>query len=138
LIDFPANITDSIVNSKGSNFPVTIDMDDITKYDLATLTLYLTGQYEKEIVGKIILTNNTGKTIAKIDFRNANFPFIIYPATGSVSFQNVAVATSTINSLLCDAAPVTNLITGRTSGSDFIEYAKSGDKFVRTNMALLS
>jgi hypothetical protein len=40
--------------------------------------------------------------------------------------------------MCCDAPFSTNLITGRTNGNDFIEYERSGDFWIRTNLVLLA
>jgi microcystin degradation protein MlrC len=59
-------------------------------------------------------------------------------ATQTATFQHTLVAGAVTGNLLCDAPSSANLITGRTNGSDFIEYETSGDLNIRTNLVLIA
>lgn len=123
------------MDSFRSSFSANLDMTDPTIFSAGVLTIPL----ELNYIGEFILTGNTGQTITKI----VNLPTIhkvtrFYVEAGNTqSFQNVAVAGAIADILNADAV-VTNAIIGRADASDFIEYERSGDKNVRTNIVKLA
>lgn len=122
-----------------SNFAYSIDM--LVDYSLPLLTLTIPVDFE--YIGDWRLENgNLGTQIAKISYASG-FPPTHYvnfrpQQTTQVPFAHTLVAGAVINNLCCDAiAPVNNL-TGRANGCDFIQYVRSGDFWIRTNLVLLA
>jgi hypothetical protein len=120
-----------------SNFETTLDMADITIYDVALKTLTIPTAYS--YCGIFTLTNTSANTIEKIlntsPFHNSTFK----PNNAeTVSFKHTLVGVAVSYNLLCDAPSSTNLLTGRTNGCDFIEYQNSGDLLLRYNLVLVA
>lgn len=117
-----------------STFSISLDMNDAAIFSANTLTipaLYINR-------GVVTLLNSTGKTISKIVAPNTiNYTFI--PNVGeTVTFQHTLIALSTTNQLVCDAPASGNLLTGRTYGSDYIQYKVLGERNLRSNLVLLA
>lgn len=138
--DFSTNVSD--ITSKRcesgfSNFEKTLNLDDITIYDvgLERLTLptfsdwvgiynlYNVGE-PKTILSILNLSSNHVTTFKCLD-------------TYSAIFQNSAMPASAYQ-LVCDAGTSSNALTGRANGNDFIQYQLSGNLNVRTNVVVLS
>lgn len=120
-----------------SNFETTLDMADITIYDVALKTLTIPSNYS--YCGIFTLVNTSANTIEKIvntsPFHNSTFK----PNNAeTVSFKHTLVGVAVSYNLLCDAPSSTNLLTGRTNGCDFIEYQNSGDLLLRYNLVLVA
>jgi len=144
---FDSNIdySNCTANPGYSDFTMELDMSDAAIFSSNTLNLPVDYKH----IGIYLLINNTGQTIQKItgiDDRYAAFPTpsaavfnkrFIVQAGNTQSFQNVAVAGAVANTLNADAV-VVNTIVGRVDSSDYIEYAKSGTKNIRTNIVKLA
>lgn len=117
-----------------SNFPATLDMSDAAVFAANVLTI----PAELNYVGEFTLINNTGQTISSI----ADLPtthtcrFQVENALTQI-FEHTAIGVAVADNLVSDAA-LSNSIVGRTNGSDFIEYRKSGTINVRNNIAKLA
>ncbi len=122
-----------------STFAYNIDMS--VDYSLPLLTLTIPVDFE--YIGNWVLDNgNLATQIAKISYASGLPPthYVNFrPRQGTqVPFAHTLVAGAVINNLCCDAiAPVNNL-TGRVNGCDFIQYVRSGDFWIRTNLVLLA
>lgn len=118
-----------------SNWVTTLDLTDPTIFAGDTITIPLTSNF----YGIFLVSGGGGLTINKILNMPTNHKNTFSPvATQTTTFQHTLVAGAVTGNLLCDAPSSANLITGRTNGSDFIEYETSGDLNLRTNLVLLA
>jgi|694.fasta_scaffold18419_11 hypothetical protein len=118
-----------------SNWVTTLDLADPTIFAGDTITIPLTSNF----YGIFLTNNGGGLTINKILNMPTNHKNTFSPvATQTATFQHTLVAGAVTGNLLCDAPSSANLITGRTNGSDFIEYETSGDLNIRTNLVLIA
>lgn len=131
-----STIENYILSYSCSTFPITLDMNDAAIWNGGTQTLTISNNNKP--FGIVTLLNCTGKTILKIVGIDT-FNKIFIPNVGeTVTFQHTLIASSTTNELVCDAPASANLLTGRTYGSDFIQYKVLGDRNLRTNLVLLA
>jgi len=103
-----------------SSFYASVDMSvDFSSNDL-TLPSGL------NYIGKFLLINNTGQVIEKI-FNLPSFNSVSFEVEDSLtqSFFHTPISTAVDGNLVSDSA-VTNIIVGRTAGSDIIEYKLTG------------
>jgi len=123
-----------------SNLSIELDMNDPLIFDNVTGRLTIPLKYRA--FGDITLNNCSGKIIKSIDCNNINILRRFYPEnTFTVDFENITVGSIFPKCLLCNGGTITNTLTGRTNGSDYIEYGVSGqipnEVNVRTNLVLL-
>ena len=142
-IQFPAIVTPVYIDKKASrigycDFETILDLSDPSMYDLSTKTLNIPSAFTG--FGVYYLLNSTGKIIEKITgYSGFTFDLTFLPVAGeSVGFQHTLVASSFPHDLLCDAPAWLNTITGRTNGTDYMQYKKSGDRLIRSNLVLLA
>ena len=119
-----------------SDFTAELDFTDPAIWDGTNLTIPTALDY----VGIFTIRNaNPFTPVIKIINLPINHPCRFSPRdTQQCGFQHTLVASSTPFDLLCDAPSSLNVLTGRTDGTDFIEYEISGRKIVRTNLVLLA
>jgi hypothetical protein len=130
----PRNYTDRKIRKDFSNWQETLDMNGGI-FAAGLLTLSPSFQH----VGIFTLINSTGKVIDKIANQPSQHKYIIKPDAGqSVGLQHTLIAGAVANNMVCDAPAPLNTITGRVNGCDFIEYQKSGNLCLRTNLVLLA
>jgi hypothetical protein len=133
------NYADVLINT----FQTTLDLSDASIYDAGTKTLTI--PISKWYAGVYILTNCTGLIIKFIQNYSGLQKYVTYkPDNGeTVSFEHTSVGSLVDGCLLSDAA-LTNLLTGRNPGSDYIEYMwdkqilGSTVVFMRNNLVLLA
>lgn len=117
-----------------SDFPANLDMTDGQAYALATTTL--TVPTSLKYVGIFTLINNSGASTSKIVELPTNHKLRFYVAAGNTQiFSHTAIAGAVADQLISDAAAA-NTITGRTNGSDFIEYERAGNLNRRYNAVI--
>jgi hypothetical protein len=139
VVNLPILINDiyySKIRKGYSNWVAYLDFNDIIIWNGTDLTINSVYNY----IGYFYIQNANPLTpIIKIinmpTNHNCNFSPIDLQ---QCAFQHTLVGVSTANDLLCDAPSSTNIITGRTDGTDFIEYRASGTKNIRTNLVLLA
>lgn len=120
----------------GSNFTSTLDMTDLQDYIAGTQILTIPAS--KHYVGIFTLNNNTGQLIEEIVNMPTNHLVRFYVQAGNdQDFVHNNVAGALANELVSDAA-ATNTIVGRTNGSDYIEYRRSGNLNRRENLVILA
>jgi hypothetical protein len=120
-----------------SNFQEVLDLTDPTIWNgIDTITIPNLKQYAGEFT---VFNASLLTPVSKIKTLPTNHPCRFTPKNGSqCAFQHTLVASSTPDDLLCDAPSSLNTLTGRTDGSDFIEYQLSGNKLLRTNLVLVA
>jgi hypothetical protein len=119
-----------------SNFQEVLDLTDPSIWNGFELTIPNNKQYAGEFT---VFNASLLSPVLKIKTLPTNHPCRFSPKNGSqCAFTHTLVSFSTPNDLLCDAPSSTNILTGRTDGSDFIEYQTSGDKLLRTNLVLVA
>lgn len=117
-----------------SNFDAPLDMSNIAIYDSLVLTIPTAYVY----VGIFNLLNNNSASIREIINTPTNHEVSIQPQNAySYSFEHTAIGSAGANNMVSDAA-VTNIIVGRTNGCDSINYRRSGNLNVRTNIVKLA
>jgi len=123
------------VDELRSTFNADLDMSDASVFSAGELNI----PTELNYIGEFTLINNTGQTISKIvNLPDTHRTTRFYSESGNTqSFQHVAVAGAVADTLNADAVS-TNAIIGRSDGSDFIEYERSGIKNIRTNIVKLA
>lgn len=130
----PRTYTNRKIRKDFSNWEETLDMNGGV-FAAGVLTINVNLQH----VGIFTLINSTGKVIDKIVNQPSNHKYIIKPDAGqSVGLQHTLIAGAVANNMVCDAPAPLNTITGRVNGCDFIEYQKSGNLCLRTNLVLLA
>jgi hypothetical protein len=130
----PRTYTNRKIRKDFSNWEETLDMNGGI-FAAGVLTLNVNLQH----VGIFTLINSTGKVIDKIANQPSQHKYIIKPDAGqSVGLQHTLIAGAVANNMVCDAPAPLNTITGRVNGCDFIEYQKSGNLCLRTNLVLLA
>lgn len=93
---------------------------------------------ELNYVGIFTLDNATSSTITKIVNLPTTHKVRFYAKAGKTQlFSHAAVVGAILDQLVSDAA-ATNTITGRTNGSDFIEYERAGNLNRRYNAVILA
>jgi len=123
------------IDGTHSTFDADLDMTDVAIFSAGVLTIPTILSF----IGEFTLVGNTGQTINKIaNLSNAHKVTRFKVEDGlTQSFQHVAVAGAIADTLNADAV-TTNAIVGRTNSADFIEYERSGNKNVRTNIVKLA
>jgi hypothetical protein len=116
-----------------SNFETTLDF--ATQYNPGNLTLTIPSNSDH--IGIFKLSNTASVIVQRIANCPANFVVLFQPNNGQVvNFKHVDISVAINNELISDAGAFTNTLTGRTNGSDFIEYKRSGTLLVRNNIAV--
>lgn len=129
-----STIENYILSYSYSTFPITLDMNDASIFNAGVLTI----SNARKPFGIVTLLNCTGKTILKIVGVDT-FDKIFIPTDGeTVTFQHTLIGASSNNDLVCDAPASANLLTGRTNGSDYIQYRVLGARNLRSNLVLLA
>jgi hypothetical protein len=119
-----------------STFTFDLNMTDGTDYDQGTQVLTIPSSLT--YIGVFTLINNTGQNIEEIVNLPINHKCRFYVEDGNTqNFVHNNIAGALANELVSDLA-ITNTVTGRASGSDFIEYEKSGDLNRRYNAVILA
>jgi hypothetical protein len=120
-----------------SNFQEVLDLTDPAIWNgIDTITIPNNKQYAGEFT---VFNASLLTPVSKIKTLPTNHPCRFTPKNLSqCAFAHTLVAFSTPDDLLCDAPSSLNTLTGRTDGSDFIEYQLSGNKLLRTNLVLLA
>jgi hypothetical protein len=120
-----------------SNFETSLDMSNVSIYDLASKTLTIPTAFS--YCGIFTLTNTSSNIIKKIVNTSPTHNSTFKPNNAqTVSFEHTLVSSAVANDLLCDAPSSTNVLTGRTNGCDFIEYVNSGNLLLRYNLVLVA
>jgi hypothetical protein len=120
-----------------SNFETTLDMSNVSIYDLASKTLTIPTAYS--YCGIFTLTNTSSNIIQKIVNSSASHNSTFKPNNAeTVSFKHTLVGVATANDLLCNAPSSTDVLTGRVNGCDSIDYQNSGNLLVRYNLILVA
>jgi hypothetical protein len=119
-----------------SNWETTLDFTDIAVFNGTDLTINTLLNY----VGIFNISGaNPLAPVLKIVNMPTNHNCYFAPLNAQqCGFQHTLVGVSVANDLLCDAPASLNIISGRTDGTDFIEYKASGTKNIRTNLVLLA
>jgi hypothetical protein len=125
-----------VIEVNYSNWEGTLDFGDSSIFNGTDLTIPTTlfhcGIFT--IIGSSALL-----PVYKIFQMATNHPCIFKPNnTLQCGFQHTLVSLSVAGDLLCDAPASLNIITGRTDGTDFIQYQQSGTKLIRINLVLLA
>jgi len=127
-----------------SDFAAELDMSDSAIFSGGVLTVPLDTMIlnNKSHIGIFILNNNSGQVINKITgwgTLSTDRKKVVFKCADSItqSFQHTSIALLTADELCADAVSL-NVIVGRTDGSDFIEYERSGIINVRTNIVKLA
>jgi hypothetical protein len=116
-----------------SNFETTLDF--ATQYNPGNLTLTIPSNSDH--IGIFKLSNTASVIVQRIANCPANFVVLFQPNNGQVvNFKHVDISVAINNELISDAGAFTNTLAGRTNGSDFIEYKRSGTLLVRNNIAV--
>jgi hypothetical protein len=119
-----------------SNFEYTLDFN--TDYNLGTQTLTIPAASTQHI-GIFKLSNTASNTVSKIANCPTKFPVNFIPNNAQiVNFAHTSITTAVADNLVSDAGTFTNTLNGRTNGSDFVEYKKSGNLLVRNNIVVLT
>lgn len=130
VFDPTKSYSNKSINSLGSTFEA--DLDIASAFAAGTLTIPVTYNY----IGIFNLLNSAGETIDEIVNLPTTHKCRFYPTVGATQlFSHSAIAGATANQLVSDAAAI-NTITGRTNGSDFIEYEKAGNLNRRYNAVI--
>lgn len=112
--------------SQYSNFDYQIDMNDPAVYNGATFTLTLAAG----LAGWVGIYNllNSNKMVIKIVNLTSFFPTKFYTNTPgeTTTFRTAAIAGAVLNDLVAAEVPGNKLVVGRASGSDNIEFERSG------------
>lgn len=120
------------INGINSNFEA--DLDVTSAFAAGTLTIPITYNY----IGIFNLLNSAGETIDEIINLPTTHKCRFYPTVGATQlFSHTAIGVAVADQLVSDAAAI-NTITGRTNGSDFIEYEKAGNLNRRYNAVILA
>lgn len=115
-----------------NNSTFEVDIDITTRLVAGTLTLATAHKY----IGIFNLLNSAGQTVDKIVNLPATHKCRFYPTAGATQlFSHTAIAGAILDQLISDAAAI-NTITGRTNGSDFIEYERAGNLNRRYNAVI--
>ena len=129
--------TDKSISNGFSNFETSLDMSNVSIYDLASKTLTIPTAFS--YCGIFTLTNTSSNIIEKIVNTSSTHNSTFKPSNSqTVSFKHTLVSVAVANDLLCDAPSSTNVLTGRTNGCDFIEYENSGNLLLRYNLVLVA
>jgi hypothetical protein len=124
-----------VCRSGYSNFEYTLDFN--TDYNLGTQTLTIPAASTQHI-GIFKLSNTASNTVTNIANCPTKFPVNFIPDNAQVvSFAHTSITTAVADNLVSDAGTFTNTLNGRTNGSDFVEYKKSGNLLVRNNIVVL-
>lgn len=120
------------IDHLSSTFNAELDMTS----DFAAGSLTIPSQLN--YVGIYTLENASGSNISNILNLATGFRTRFYVEAGNTqNFVHLPIAGSANNDLVSDAG-VTNTITGRTNGSDFIEYERAGNLNRRYNAVILA
>jgi len=139
LVSLPiltSNIEYKKIKKGYSNWETTLDFTDIAVFNGTDLTINTLLSY----VGIFNISGaNPLAPVLKIVNMPTNHNCYFAPINAQqCGFQHTLVGVSVANDLLCDAPASLNIISGRTDGTDFIEYKASGTKNIRTNLVLLA
>jgi len=137
LIIFENNdtFTQKEIDKLHSTFDYDLDLSNSSIYASNKITIPTNLNY----IGIFNLVNNNGKTFNKI----ANLSTVhkitrfIIAAGNNQTFSHTAVGVAVTDNLISDAA-TSNTIFGRANGNDFIEYERSGNFNIRTNIVKLA
>lgn len=142
--DIPINLKKNVTYNGNriergfSDFSLSLDYSDPGVFSANTLTLSVEHNY----IGIFELTNNSGATVNKIVNLPTNHVVRFYgerhvSGTKHTVFSHTAIASASTNNLVSDAA-ISNTVTGRINGCDFIEYKRDGNLNVRQNIVIMA
>lgn len=137
----PITITTNIayygkqIDAIHSTFDGYLDMLDGAIYAASVLTIPPALNY----VGEFTLVGNTGKTMNKIVNLSTAHRITRFKVEAGLTqnFQHIGIGSAVLDNIVSDSA-TTNNIVGRADGADFIEYERSGNVNVRTNIVKLA
>lgn len=130
---YSSNITGKTCRPGYSNFTLNLDMSDSSVFSGGVITIPGKGSY----CGVFTLTNNSGQTITTILSLPTTHVSRFYVASGNTqSFQHTAIASVAVAGAMVSDTALTNTLTGRSTVSDWIEYAKAGNFNDRQNISI--
>jgi hypothetical protein len=132
------NYVNKELTSGYSNFESDLDFSDNTIWDAPTNTLTMPSNFEFVGIFNIVNADALNDVEVITNFTQTNHKIRFNVEDGSTQgFSHTAIGVAVADNLVSDAAAV-NTITGRTNGSDFIEYERAGNLNRRYNLVVLA